>query len=207
MKKSEQTKAKIVDAVISLINQDKKISVHNIAKESKTGYGTFYEHFSSIDDAHSEAITKIITVGLTWVEDESKNNQLSHKSNIFKIYLSWFLVINAFKNYHIAIWLRDHPTKINDLLAAGQPMTKVWAKQAIKLKEEPMFTNKNLKHFEIARPYFSWTVQNALSELQKGRSHFEVYRELMKVINVLDLPSEIHNKYVQEVINFAKKHV
>ena len=207
MKKSEQTKAKIVDAVISLINQDKKISVHNIAKESKTGYGTFYEHFSSIDDAHSEAITKIITVGLTWVEDESKNNQLSHKSNIFKIYLSWFLVINAFKNYHIAIWLRDHPTKINDLLALGQPVTKVWAEEAIKIKEEPMFTNKNLKHFEIARPYFSWTVQNALSELQKGRSHFEVYRELMKVINVLDLPSEIHMKYVQEVINFAKKHV
>ena len=207
MKKSEQTKVKIVDAVISLINQDKKISVHNIAKESKTGYGTFYEYFSSIDDAHSEAIAKIITVGLTWVEDESKKNQLSHKSNIFKIYLSWFLAINAFKNYHIAIWLRDHPTKINDLLAAGQPMTKVWAKQAIKLKEEPMFTNKNLKHFEIARPYFSWTVQNALSELQKGRSHFEVYRELMKVINVLDLPSEIHKKYVQEVINFAKKHV
>ena len=59
MKKSEQTKAKIVDAVISLINQDKKISVHNIAKKSKTGYGTFYEHFSSIDDVHSEAITKI----------------------------------------------------------------------------------------------------------------------------------------------------
>jgi len=97
MKKSDQTKAKIVDAVISLINQDKKISVHNIAKESKTGYGTFYEHFSSIDDAHTEAITKIITVGLTWVEDESKKNQLSHKSNIFKIYLSWFLPLMHLK--------------------------------------------------------------------------------------------------------------
>ena len=151
MKKSEQTKAKIVDAVISLINQDKKISVHNIAKESKTGYGTFYEHFSSIDDAHSEAITKIITVGLTWVEDESKNNQLSHKSNIFKIYLSWFLVINAFKNYHIAIWLKDHPSKINSLLTLGYPATKFWAQQAIKLKEESMFTSKNLKY--SAKPY------------------------------------------------------
>lgn len=70
-----------------------------------------------------------------------------------------------------------------------------------------MFTNKNLKHFEIARPYFSWTIQNALSELQKGRSRGEAYKEVMKVINVLDLPSEIHKKYVQEVINFAEKHV
>ena len=207
MKKTDRTKNRIVDAVISLIDQDKKISVHNIARESKTGYGTFYEHFRNLDDVHTEAIAKIIAGGIDWGEDELEKNKLAGKSHIFRIYLAWFLVINAFKNYHIAIWLRDHPTKINDLLAAGQPMTKVWAKQAIKLKEEPMFTNKNLKHFEIARPYFSWTVQNALSELQKGRSHFEVYRELMKVINVLDLPSEIHNKYVQEVINFAKKHV
>ena len=205
MKKSDRTKQKIVDSVISLIDQDKKVSVHNIAKESKTGYGTFYEYFRNLDDVHTEAIAKIIAGGLAWVEDELE--KLAGKSNIFRIYLAWFLVINAFKNYHIAIWLRDHPTKINDLLALGQPTTKVWAEEAIKIKEEPMFTNKNLKHFEIARPYFSWTIQNALSELQKGRSRGEVYKEVMKVINVLDLPSEIHKKYVQEVINFAEKHV
>jgi len=205
MKKSDRTKKRIIDAVISLIDQDKKVSVHNIARESKTGYGTFYEHFRNLDDVHTEAIAKIIAGGIAWVEDESE--KLAGKSNIFRIYLAWFLVINAFKNYHIAIWLRDHPTKINDLLALGQPVTKVWAEEAIKIKEEPMFTNKNLKHFEIARPYFSWTIQNALSELQKGRSRGEVYKEVMKVINVLDLPSEIHKKYVQEVINFAEKHV
>ena len=205
MKKSDRTKKRIIDAVISLIDQDKKVSVHNIAKESKTGYGTFYEHFRNLDDVHSEAIAKIIAGGIAWIEDQSE--ELAGKSNIFRIYLAWLLVINAFKNYHIAIWLRDHPTKINDLLAAGQTTTKVWAKQAIKFKEEPMFTNKNLKHFEIARPYFSWTIQNALSELQKGRSRDEVYKEVMKVINILDLPSEIHKKYVQEVINFAEKHV
>ena len=207
MKKTDRTKNRIVDAVISLIDQDKKISVNNIARESKTGYGTFYEHFCNLDDVHREAIARIIAGGIAWIEDELANKKFARKSHIFRIYLSWFLVINAFKNYHIAIWLRDHPTKINDLLALGQPTTKVWAEEAIKIKEEPMFTNKNLKHFEIARPYFSWTVQNALSELQKGRNTFEIYKELMKVINVLDLPSEIHKKYVQEVINFAEKHV
>jgi AcrR family transcriptional regulator len=207
MKKTDRTKNRIVDAVISLIGQDKKISVNNIARESKTGYGTFYEHFCNLDDVHREAIARIIAGGIAWIEDELANKKFARKSHIFRIYLSWFLVINAFKNYHIAIWLRDHPTKINDLLTLGQPTTKVWAEEAIKIKEEPMFTNKNLKHFEIARPYFSWTIQNALSELQKGRSRGEVYKEVMKVINVLDLPSEIHKKYVQEVINFAEKHV
>jgi len=205
MKKSDRTKQRIINAVISLIDQDKKVSVHNIARESKTGYGTFYEHFRNLDDVHSEAIAKIIAGGIAWIEDQSE--ELAGKSNIFRIYLAWLLVINAFKNYHIAIWLRDHPTKINNLLTLGQPVTKVWAEKAVKIKEEPMFTNKNLKHFETARPYFSWTIQNALSELQKGRSRDEVYKEVMKVINVLDLPSEIHKKYVQEVINFAEKHV
>ena len=60
MKKSDRTKKRIIDAVISLIDQDKKVSVHNIAKESKTGYGTFYEHFRNLDDVHSEAIAKIV---------------------------------------------------------------------------------------------------------------------------------------------------
>ena len=205
MKKSDRTKKRIIDAVISLIDQDKKVSVHNIARESKTGYGTFYEHFRNLDDVHTEAIAKIIAGGIAWVEDEFE--KLAGKSNIFRIYLAWFLVINAFKNYHIAIWLRDHPTKINDLLALGQPVTKVWAEEAIKIKEEPMFTNKNLKHFEIARPYFSWTIQNALTELQKGKTVVEIYRDLMKVINGLDLPLKIHKKYVQEVINFGKKNI
>ena len=36
MKKSEQTKAKLVDAVIKLINKGQKISVASITKEAKT---------------------------------------------------------------------------------------------------------------------------------------------------------------------------
>jgi len=56
----------------------------------------------------------------------------------------------------------------------------------------------------MARPYFTWTIQNALSELQKDRTAVEVYKELMKVINVLDLPLKIHKKYVQKVINFTE---
>ncbi|MDA8719992.1 TetR/AcrR family transcriptional regulator [bacterium] len=205
MKKSDEKKTKLVDAIINLIDQNKKVSVHAVAKESKTPYGTFYYYFKNLDDAHSEAIQKIMMRGITWIDAEpGKNQSLEGKSNIFKIYFSWFLVINAFKDQKIATWLRDHPSKINKLLSMGQPATKLWAKQAIKLKEESMFTGKNLKHFEMARPYFTWTIQNALSELQKDRTAIEVYKELMKVINVLDLPLKIHKKYVQKVINFTE---
>jgi len=59
----------------------------------------------------------------------------------------------------------------------------------------------------MARSYLTWTIQNALTELQKGKTVIEVFRDLMKVINALDLPLKIHKKYVQEVISFAKKNV
>ena len=73
MKKSDRTKKRIIDAVISLIDQDKKVSVHNIARESKTGYGTFYEHFRNLDDVHSEAIAKIIAGGIAWMKINQRN--------------------------------------------------------------------------------------------------------------------------------------
>jgi AcrR family transcriptional regulator len=50
MKKSEQTKAKLVEAVISLTNVGQKISVASISKEAKTAYGTFYRYFNNLDE-------------------------------------------------------------------------------------------------------------------------------------------------------------
>ena len=54
MKKSEQTKAKLVEAVISLTNvKGQKISVASITKEAKTAYGSFYRYFNNLDEIHA----------------------------------------------------------------------------------------------------------------------------------------------------------
>ena len=91
MNKSDEKKTKLVDAIINLIDQNKKVSVHAVAKESKTPYGTFYYYFKNLDDAHTEAIQKIMMRGITWIDAEpGKNQSLEGKSNIFKIYFSWF---------------------------------------------------------------------------------------------------------------------
>lgn len=42
MKKSEQTKDKLIKAVIILINEDKKISMASVSKEAKTACGSFF---------------------------------------------------------------------------------------------------------------------------------------------------------------------
>ena len=54
MKKSELTKAKLVKAVVDLINRGQKISVGSISKEAKTAYGSFYRYFNNLDEIHSE---------------------------------------------------------------------------------------------------------------------------------------------------------
>jgi AcrR family transcriptional regulator len=59
MKKSEQTKAKLVDAVIKLINKGQKISVASITKEAKTAYGSFYRYFNNLEEVHEAAIIDV----------------------------------------------------------------------------------------------------------------------------------------------------
>ena len=60
VKKSEQTKSKLVNAVVNLINEGKKISVASISKESKTAYGTFYRYFNNLDEIHESAIINVV---------------------------------------------------------------------------------------------------------------------------------------------------
>ena len=62
MKKSEQTKAKLVEAVIKLINKGQKISVASITKEAKTAYGSFYRYFNNLEEVHEAAIIDVALV-------------------------------------------------------------------------------------------------------------------------------------------------
>ena len=52
MKKSEQTKAKLVEAVINLTNVGQKISVASISKEAKTAYEQALTYKKNYADAH-----------------------------------------------------------------------------------------------------------------------------------------------------------
>ena len=60
MKKSEQTKAKLINGVVNLISQGHKISVTSISKEAKTAYGTFYRYFNNLDEIHEAAIVNVV---------------------------------------------------------------------------------------------------------------------------------------------------
>ena len=200
MKKSEQTKEKLVKAVISLISKGQKISVTSASTEAKTAYGSFYRYFNNLDEIHAAAIIRVVV-------DEAKKleNQLKEeKSNLFKIYYVWFEAIDLFKDDYMANWLIDNPSSINDAWILTQPITSQWLQDAIVDKEESELTEDNLRHFKMAQTYIFWTYQNALRELLKGRKSIHVYMDLMSSINLINLPQKTHEKYLLRVASYLK---
>jgi AcrR family transcriptional regulator len=197
MKKSEQTKAKLVNAVINLINKGQKISVASISKEAKTAYGSFYRYFNNLDEIHEAAIINVVVERAKGLDKELAKET----SNIFKIYYAWFIAIDLYKDVYTANWLIDNPASINEAWVLTHPVTMGWLQEAIKQKEEPELNEENLRHFKMASSYIHWTYQNALRELLRGRKSIHVYVDLMNSINFLDLPRKTHTKYLKKVVD------
>ena len=171
MKKSEKTKAKLINAVVSLINQGHKISVASISKEAKTAYGSFYRYFNNLDEIHEAAIINVVLQVA-----ESLDKQLAKESsNLFKIYYAWYVAIDLYKDTYTANWLINHPASINEAWILTHPITFGWLQEAIKQKEEPGLNKENLRHFKMASSYIHWTYQNALRELLRGRKTCLLY--------------------------------
>ena len=195
MKKSEQTKARLIKAVVTLINIDKKISVASISKEAKTAYGSFYRYFNNLDEIHEAAIIQEVLERAESLQKELKNE----KSNLFKIYYGWYIAIDLYKDIYTANWLINHPASINEAWVLTHSITFNWLNEAIKKKEEPGLSKENLRHFKMSSSYVHWTYQNALRELLRGRKSIHVYLDLMNSINFLDLPKKTHKKYLKKV--------
>ena len=197
MKKSEQTKAKLVGAVINLINKGQKISVASISKEAKTAYGSFYRYFNNLDEIHEAAIINVVLEVAANLEKELAKEP----SNLFKIYYGWYIAIDLYKDTYTANWLIEHPASINEAWVLTHPITFSWLQEAIKQKEEPELNEENLRHFKMASSYIHWTYQNALRELLRGRKSIHVYLDLMNSINFINLPRKTHKKYLKKVVD------
>ena len=57
-----KTREKLINAAIEYLNTEKKekISVKKLIKIADVGYGTFYNHFDSIEAIQKEALNKTI---------------------------------------------------------------------------------------------------------------------------------------------------
>ena len=145
IKKTEKTKAKLLKAVHLIISKGDKASVSSITKKAKLAYGTFYRYFKDLDEIYLEAIEASLTdLSVKLTQDLANVNPAP-----LRVYVTWYLVIDAFKDKHTAAWLLDHPGIINKAFFDAAPMTEVWIQEAIKDSKLPSFTKKNADHYFV----------------------------------------------------------
>ena len=121
-----------------------------------------------------------------------------------RVYVTWYTVIDFYKDKNTATWLLEHPGKINKAFLDTQPMSEAWIQEAIKDPKLPSF-KKNADHYMKVRTYLFWMYANALKEIVKGRKTVDVYTELMSASNIFNFSNDTHQLYIKNQLNIFKK--
>ena len=203
IKKTEKTKAKLLKAVRFIITKGDKASVSAITKRAKLAYGTFYRYFKDLDEIYYEAIeASLIDLSVKLEQDLATINPAP-----LRVYLTWYLVINSFKDKNTATWLLDHPGKINKAFFDTQPMSEAWIQEAINDLKLPSFTKKNADHYIKVRAYIFWMYPHCLSQLLEGKKVGDVFAETMNASNIFNFSNNTHQLYIRKSIEYCEKNL
>jgi len=203
IKKTEKTKAKLLKAVRLIISKGDKLSVSAITKRAKLAYGTFYRYFKDLDEIYYEAIeASLIDLSVKLEQDLATINPAP-----LRVYLTWYLVINSFKDKNTAAWLLEHPGKINKAFFDTQPMSEAWIQEAINDLKLPSFTKKNADHYIKVRAYIFWMYPHCLSQLLEGKKVGDVFAETMNASNIFNFSNNTHQLYIRKSIEYCEKNL
>ena len=203
IKKTAKTKARLLKSVRSMIAKGDKVSVAAITKGAKLAYGTFYRYFKDLDDIYYNAIEELLFDLAIKLEDDLKDIYPAP----LRVYVTWYTVIDFYKDKNTATWLLEHPGKINKAFLDTQPMSEAWIQEAIKDPKLPSFTKKNADHYMKVRTYLFWMYANALKEILQGRKTVDVYKELMSASNIFNFPNDTHHLYIKKSIKYFEENL
>tara|TARA_Y100000766_G_C18832132_1_gene568578 strand:+ start:271 stop:912 length:642 start_codon:yes stop_codon:yes gene_type:complete len=201
IRKREKTKAKLLKAVRLIIVRGENASVTSITKKANLAYGTFYRYFDDLDEIYYEAIEEMLFDLAAELERELKNIYPAP----LRVYVTWYTVIDFYKDKNTVNWLLKHPGKINKAFLDTQPMSESWIEEAISDPELPYFTRENADHYMKVRTYLFWMYSNALNEILKGRKSIDVYIELMSAANLFNFSNDIHQLYINKSIKYFEE--
>ena len=202
IKKTEKTKAKLLKAVRFIITKGDKASVTSITKKANLAYGTFYRYFKDLDEIYLEAIE----ASLADLSEELTQDLANINPAPLRVYVTWYLVIDSFKDKHTATWLLEHPGIINKAFFDAAPMTEAWIQEAIKDSKLSNFTKKNADHYLKVRAYIFWMFPHCLSQLIEGKKTVDVFTELMNASNVFNFSNNTHQLYIRKSIKYFEKN-
>lgn len=196
-----KTREKLVDAAIEYLNMEdvEKISVKKLIKIADVGYGTFYNHFNSIEDIQVEALNKTVRNVLIEFKLDVKNE----KDYVYIIYLALLRGINLLVNSPSINWLlKDVQMLIQVFKEISQPNMENNFLNAVKAKQIQNTDIDDLMQFKDARHYMQWAAIGAVEQVvNEELSEKEAFAKLAKNVTVVDIPNEQRDQIIDRILN------
>ena len=194
-----KTKEKLVDAAIKYLNSEgkEKISVKKLIKIAGVGYGTFYNHFDSVEDIQIEALNKTIKNNLIDFKLDVKNE----KDYVYIIYLALFRAINLLANSPSIRWLLDDVQMVVKVFQeTSQPNMENNFLNAVKAKQIKNTDIADLIDFRSSRLFVQWGAMGAVQQVIDGElSEREAFYALAKNVTVIKVPDEQRDAILERI--------
>ena len=194
-----KTKEKLVDAAIKYLNSEgkEKISVKKLIKIAGVGYGTFYNHFDSVEDIQIEALNKTIKNNLIDFKLDVKNE----KDFVYIIYLALFRAINLLANSPSIRWLLDDVQMVVKVFQeTSQPNMENNFLNAVKAKQIKNTDIADLIDFRSSRLFVQWGAMGAVQQVIDGElSEREAFYALAKNVTVIKVPDEQRDAILERI--------
>lgn len=201
MSEMSKTKEKLIDAAIEYFNTEgtERISVKKLIKIADVGYGTFYNHFDSVEEVQIEALNKTVRNVLI----EFKLGVKNEKDYVYIIYLALLRGINLLANSPSINWLlKDVKMVIQVFKEISQPNMENNFLNAVKAKQIQNTDIDDLMKFKDARHYMQWAAIGAVEQVVNGElSEKEAFAKLAKNVTVVDIPNEQRDQIIDRILN------
>ena len=195
-----KTKDKLIDAAISYLNTGgkEKISVKKLIQIAGVGYGTFYNHFDSVEAIQYEALNKTVRNTLIDFKLGIKNE----KDFVYIIYLALLRGINLLVNSPSINWLLDDIQMLIQVFKeTSQPNMEKNFINAVRAKQIQNTDIEDLIEFRYSRHFMQWAAMGAVQQVVAGEmTEREAFERLAKNITVVDIPEEQRDAILSRIL-------